>query len=293
MVIINKEKEVCKGLWTRVQGQERSILDYVLTNSKLLSTVTEMIVDENKQYSAFKLEKSRKTYSDHNAILLKLNLVTAIEKQKKNRIITKCGYKKYRNKLTQKQISGILKQNTIQVSYDKWSEEVQNNIKEVEKICRQNPRKDIMQLKRQRKKLRAQYQNTENIYEKTVIIERIKLIKEHITDKMKENRSRRIIKVAQQIKSNVDNGGKIWEVKRKVQRKNQTPHTIKDEKSNRMESSSQISEECKKYYENLLKTRQSETAEETQIQCKVEKEFQQITNSQGDKNYRNHNKEKN
>ena len=107
-----------------------------------------MIADENKQYSACKLEKSRKTYSDHNEILSKLNLVTAIEKQKKNRIITKCGYKKYRNKLTQKQISGILKQNTIQVSYDKWSEEVQNNIKEVEKICRQNPRKDIMQLKR-------------------------------------------------------------------------------------------------------------------------------------------------
>ena len=185
--------------------------------------------------------------------------------------------------MTQKQISGILKKDTIQVSYDKWSEEVQNNIKEVEKICRQNPRKDIMQLKRQRKKLRAQYQNTKNIYEKTVIIERIKLIKEHITDKMKENRSRRIIKVAQQIKSNVDNGGKIWEMKQKFQRQNQTPHTIKDEKNNRIESSSQILEEYKKYYENLLKTRQSETAEETQIQYKVEKEFQQITNRQGDK----------
>ena len=57
MVIINKEKEVCKELQTTVQGQETSILDYVLTNSKLLSTVTEMIVDENKQYSAFKLGK--------------------------------------------------------------------------------------------------------------------------------------------------------------------------------------------------------------------------------------------
>ena len=98
---------------------------------------------------------------------------------------------------------------------------------------------------------------------------------------MKENRSRRIIKVAQQIKSNVDNGGKIWEIKRKVQRKNQTPHTIKDEKNNRIESSSQILEEYKKYYENLLKTRQSETAEETQIQFKVEKEFQQFTNRRG------------
>ena len=100
---------------------------------------------------------------------------------------------------------------------------------------------------------------------------------------MKENRSKSIIKVAQQTKSNVDNGGKIWEIKQKVQRKNQTPHTIKDEKNNRIEYSTQILEEYKKYYKNLLKTRQSETAEETQIQYKVEKEFQQITNRQEDK----------
>ena len=79
--------------------------------------------------------------------------------------------------------------------------------------------------------MRTQYQNRENIHEKTVIIERIKLIKQHMTDKIKGNRSRRIIKAAQQIKSNVDNEGKIWDVKRKVQRKNQTPHTIKDEKT--------------------------------------------------------------
>ena len=144
MVIINQEKEVCKGLWPRVQGQERSILDYDLTNSKLLSTITEMIVDDNKQFSAFELEKSRKTYSDHNAILLKLNLVTAIEKQKKNIIITKCGYKRYRNKLTKKQISGILKKDAIQVNHDNWLEEIHNNIKEEEKIFRQNPRKDII-----------------------------------------------------------------------------------------------------------------------------------------------------
>ena len=58
-----------------------------------------------------------------------------------------------------------------------------------------------------------------------------------------------------------------------------------------------MSEEHKKYYEDLPKTRQSETAGETQIQCKVEKEFQQFTNRQEDKkegkNYRNHNKESN
>ena len=61
--------------------------------------------------------------------------------------------------------------------------------------------------------MRTQYQNTENVYKNIVIIERIKLIKEHITDKMKENRSKRIIKVAQQTKSNVGNGVKILEIK--------------------------------------------------------------------------------
>ena len=57
--------------------------------------------------------------------------------------------------MTQTQISGILKKDTIQVSYDKWSEELQNNIKEVKKIGRHNSRQDIMQLKRQQLKLRA------------------------------------------------------------------------------------------------------------------------------------------
>ena len=100
----------------------------------------------------------------------------------------------------------------------------------------------MMQLKRHRIKLRAQYQNTENLYEKTVIIERIKLIKEHITDKMKKNRSRSIIRAVLQIKSNVGNGGTIQEIKRKVQRKNQTPHIVKDAKNNRIQCSFQILE---------------------------------------------------
>ena len=57
LVIINKENEVCKGLWSRVQGQERSILDYVLTNSKLLPTVTEMRMNSMVCLNQRKVEK--------------------------------------------------------------------------------------------------------------------------------------------------------------------------------------------------------------------------------------------
>lgn len=35
--------------------------------------------------------------------------------------------------------------------HHKWSEEVQNNTKEVEKVFRQNPRKGVMQLKNREK----------------------------------------------------------------------------------------------------------------------------------------------
>ena len=89
----------------------------------------------------------------------------------------------------QKQIKELLKKDTILESYDEWSDEVQNNIKEVEKIFMQNSRKDIIQLHKLRKRLRVQYEDIENVYND---------IKEAITDKIKENRIRRIIKVAQQ-----------------------------------------------------------------------------------------------
>ena len=61
---------------------------------------------------------------------------------------------------------------------------------------------------------------------------------------------------------------------------------LSEKKNNGIECSSHILEEYEKYYKILLKTRQSETAEEKQIQCKVEREFQQITNRQGDKKER-------
>ena len=43
-----------------------------------------MMIDENKQYDVFKLD---------NAILLKLKLITVLEKEKKGNLIIKCRYK--------------------------------------------------------------------------------------------------------------------------------------------------------------------------------------------------------
>ena len=46
-------------------------------------------------------------------------------------------------------------------------------------------------------------------------------------EKLKESRATKISKVAESIKNNVDNGGIIWEVKRKLNRTKSAPNTKK------------------------------------------------------------------
>ena len=145
-----------------------------------------------------------------------------------------------------------MKKDIIQESYDKWSKEVQNN-REIQKIFRRNPRKDIMQLKRQEKT-----ENTISDMENALLWEdgHSRKNKTHNRTHNRQNsRDKRIIKVAQQKKSKIGNEGKIWAIKKKVQRKNLTTQRWK---KNRIECLSQILEDYQRYYENLLKARLSD-----------------------------------
>ena len=58
-----------------------------------------------------------------------------------------------------------------------------------------------------------------NCYNRREKIERINITKEEIIDK-KENRGNKIHKKGDSIKKNVNNRSKIWEVKRRVAKKN-------------------------------------------------------------------------
>ena len=94
-MISNTVKEKCKGVWTRVQGEEKSIIDYVLTDASSANTVKEMKIDEEKQYGLHKLDKNtatnenRKIYSNHNSTLINLDFETPNEEQRPEKIITK------------------------------------------------------------------------------------------------------------------------------------------------------------------------------------------------------------
>ena len=134
----------------------------------------------------------------------------------------KKGYKRYRTIIEEENVSKLLKLGDLQESYNKWSIAIENSIKTVQKTRTKNPRKDIKELQKIRKRLREEFSTTEELHEKILILERIKTLKEHITEKYKEGRSKRINHIAQEIRQNIDNGGKIWKVKRRLEKKVQT-----------------------------------------------------------------------
>ena len=139
-----------------------------------------------------------------------------------------------------------------------------------------NPRKDIKEFQKIRRRLREEYSTTKELQEKILILERIKILKEHITEKYKEGRSKRINRIAQEIKENVNNGGKIWELKRRLEKKVQTPYSITNTERIKLENRTDIQEEYAKYYKTLLKTRKPDNESERIIEEKVNKKFQEI-----------------
>ena len=78
-----------------MQGEEKSIIDYVLTNITSANTITEMKVDKEEQYGLHKSEKNtatkenKKIDSDHNSILIDLDFEALTGEQRLQKIITK------------------------------------------------------------------------------------------------------------------------------------------------------------------------------------------------------------
>ena len=139
MIILNTVKGKCKGAWTRVQGEEKSIIDYVLTDASSANTVKEMKIDEEKQNGLHRLDKNtatnenRKIYLNHNFILINLDFETLTEEERPKKIITKKGYKRYRTIIEEENVSKLLKLGDLQESCNKCSIAIEISIKTVQK----------------------------------------------------------------------------------------------------------------------------------------------------------------
>ena len=197
--------------------------------------------------------------------------------KRQEKTIIRKGYQKYKKFIKERQISKIIKKGTLQESYNKWTEEVVDAIKQVQKTVRKNPRKDIRELQKIRKNPRIKIRNTTYACEKRILNDRLE---ENITDEIKESRDNQIKQIAESISNNIDNSRKIWEVTWKVKRKDETPHFIINSEGRKTENSEEILKEYQKYYEHLLQTRPPENLQEEKIKQDVNTKFQRIVDDE-------------
>ena len=191
--------------------------------------------------------------------MLNIDFMSKMKAKGKKKTITRKGYQKYKKFIKERQISKIIKKGTLQESYNEWTEEVEDAIKQVQKTVRKNPRKDIRELQKIRKNSRIKIRNTADACEKRILKDRLKFLKGHIIiDNIKESRGNQIKQIAESISNNIDNGREIWEVKRKVKRKDEAPHFIINSEGRKIENGEEILKEYQKYYERLLETRPPE-----------------------------------
>ena len=137
--------------------------------------------------------------------------------------------------MEEENVSKLLKTGDLQESYNKWSTTIETSVKLIQRTRTKSPMKDIKELQKNRKRSREEYLTTIELHEKILILQRIKILNEHITEKYKEDRSKRINRTAQEIK-NVGNASKIWKLKRKIEKKVQTSYSITNTEGIKLEN---------------------------------------------------------
>ena len=75
LILVNSLQQKCKGLITRrrttIDGIEESLIDFVIVSSDLVNDITELVIDEKKEFALSKIVKGKNpkiVQSDHNVM---------------------------------------------------------------------------------------------------------------------------------------------------------------------------------------------------------------------------------
>ena len=143
---------------------------------------------------------------------------------------------------------------------------------------KRDSRIEVRKLRKIKKGLKNQLRQTKDQKEREILTARIHLMREHIESQREEAEANRIIKIVQQLKEkNRLYGRKIWEIKRKVTRATDTPHSVKTSNGELMESRQDILGAYLTHYQNLLRTKDGKTELEKTTETMVEKQFKALS----------------
>lgn len=280
-LIVMNLSDKCQGKWTRVEGNSKSAIDYVLTTSDCY--VKNMVIDEEKNFSVYYHKtdqgQTKIMYSDHNAIITKIEWKSMLELrngEEKIRLMTKKGLMSYQRRLEEGEVSSTINtDNDIKEEYLKW----ERNVTEIYESEKRSVKKQKM-WKVNRKLIQNMKNLKRNIRkrkftgrEKFIARERIKLIKQHCEEEIRLKNRKAVEGITEKIKATGrTNLEPFWKhSKLNNHKESKTGITIRDKEGNRIDNKERILKEYENYYHELLKPKPATTTEG--------KETEEIVNS--------------
>lgn len=277
MILVNAVNEKRKGLWTRIQGEQKSVIDYAIIDKEEVKNVAMMEIDEEKLWTPYYITKENtkrvKKFTDHASIKIQMKWKSEKGTIERRKIMTKSSYQRFKEMISKEQVAKIIAEDEpILTTYSKWEEKIM----QIKRKCQIKPRKKYTTwrqraLVKAKKRIKGSEQKTN-----TVNIARRRLITEHIEREMHQTRADQIRNTIEQIRKN---GGGVkedtfWEFRRKITgKKEEKPHTMVNSEGKIVEDKNEILLMFEKFYTDLFDKKELDKA----VVTKVDKEIKHIT----------------
>uniref|UniRef100_A0A7M5VCA9 Reverse transcriptase domain-containing protein n=1 Tax=Clytia hemisphaerica TaxID=252671 RepID=A0A7M5VCA9_9CNID len=284
---ITNETDKCQGKWTRIEGECKSRLDYVMTCERAENSIISMQIDEAKIWTPCRLKKQngeiRQIYSDHTAIMVECNW-TIGECGKKKQQYTRHGpaeMKRFEEMLKDKKFKEVLNNAKEGMSrrYEQWSEMVAQAYENAgKKVTPRNGQSKEERLLNQKYKNLRKIQNQQG--EDKNLTEEIQKVKEEILEAEGRRINNTVVRAVQEMKKK--NGGidqaKFWEIHKKITQRRREPQTtsIKDKEGNRKDDKQEVLKVYKEFYEELLTPKEYTTERGKQQERLIAENFEEI-----------------
>ena len=90
-ILANAENEKRRGLWTRIEGEKKSVIDYIIIDKEERACLKEMVIDEEKTYTPFHTVYENgakvKKHTDHAVMTIGMNWACEASKPKMKKVI--------------------------------------------------------------------------------------------------------------------------------------------------------------------------------------------------------------
>ena len=269
LINLNCEKW-CEGKYTREDPKgTRTVIDYAIVDENLMGKVKKVYIDDKHKFkvAGYKKvgKKSKETATDHNAIVIDLEVPVGKNKEKivKWNFTNEDCLKKFNSETENINMKEQWKEEgDIEEKYKRWEKQIQSLIyKCFNRITIKNKTsnketKDLINAKRTLNQTISEIQALN--LESNIVLESLK---EKKTDLLEEITEKLSIIRGKKMKNSLDEISKskvredIWSIRKKNIAKDNIKHSVNDKDGNILTTKKEVIERYQEYYKELLTNR--------------------------------------